>query len=1214
MSSPSNLYAEKVFSEHPMALWALDDKLDYVSLISEAQRNILTLWDKTGCTLSAGTGLTGEPFPDSYTTKVSSSIPIGSTNEAILKSPEIMNFQDLDLELGTFCIGTHFYSGSVYLESVSIGYEYTDTTTSQVVQNLKTFNTSISNQWAFISETFEIPNESTNFKIVIKVITNTGGDNINDYEFYFNGISLGQWSEEFNVVSLGVSSEIFPTEIELTTTSRVIPAPAYGISSDTAYYLVNNNSLVAKNTGVPLVFGASNVTKLSPNTGGDPSFIFPGKGFLHENGRHSDYTVEFWARINSDSNDPKRIFGPIGSEDGLYVEGGFLTLLIGGKFSSHFVGEWFRPMLIHIRLITDNATVLINGEQVISLDFITSSISLPSITGEDWIGFYAYNNVNPIEIDCVAIYSYQVPNVVAKRRYVYGQGVGSSESIDSAYSGTSAFIDYSFADYTANYNYPDFAQWQQGTFDNLLTTATALTTPQYSLPTIFTGTKTLQELYDDSDTLYQNLASGDLGTDAHFISLNPDSTWNNDGAYINFGNFNILNSQVASLYGVFQVNNQGSGTDETEEVLFKIYNQSTGNYFSINVDGLEVVYSLYYSGISQEIYRTDEFEIEELFAAGINIQTLVNTFGGNLATFFGNQNSLSLYVGGDNSGSKTFKGYIFSIGFSTELNSNSISNYFDESGIAIIDTYTGSGVESSENALALLSHTASYTLLPTYAYGSLFLDIGVSGYWEDYMPLSYFAKFVQNDVGNSFYDLDFLQFNIGYPSPSSLLEAETTGSWTYEELASSYSLPTQRTYQQLDNSLLTGWNNYQDLKEKALKYYEYNTEGAAVRSYVTFQYIADGANLSQDNFTTTISAKENAVVDVSEYSSWSTTKFEVVDNTIIYPRKDVDFNSLAIVYHLDFNIRGILTKPVLLRKLELASQALNDNSFNPIGTRFGTDIFPYKRSGLYYDYKSKNPFSIYKGSTPYLYMNRTSGIQVRGDFDSNFDRGISMPINQSIAENYRVSAMQSWIRYDQESFTATPIPLFEIMHKADTIVFFVVANDETGQRGRVYAKNKSDNSDFQGISYYINGTLVREPVLTIKEWSALGINFGEAVNFDLFIGSINLNSPALFNNVAYYQANNLQQIQSKINRPWLKVKQEGLTNRNWSFWLNNYTWEGVLVISASALYGVNAQDVYKTYIGTNKIIIDDDSGMIFDADKMKIYNDTTWSVSVGSPV
>jgi hypothetical protein len=1214
MSNPSNLYAEKVFSEHPMALWALDDKLDYVSLISEAQRNIPSLWSETGCTLSSGAGFVGEPFPDSYNTKISCDIPVGDLGECILKSPQLLNFQNMDSSLGTFCIGTHFYSNSVYLESISIGYEYTDTTTSQVVQKLKTFNTSILNQWGFISETFEIPNENTTIRLVIKIVTSQGGDNINDYEFYINGISFGQWSEEFNVVSLGVSPVNFPAEIELTTTSTVVPAAAYGISSDTGYYLVKNNSLSAKNTGVPLVFGASNVTRLSPNVGGDPSFIFPGKGFLHENGRHSDYTLEFWARINSDSYEAKRIFGPIGSEDGLYVEGGFLTLLIGGKFSSHFVGEWFRPMLIHIRLITDNATVLINGEQVISLDFVTSTIPLPSITGEDWLGFYSYADVNPVEIDCVAIYSYQVANVVAKRRYVYGQGVGSSESIDSAYSGTSAFLDYSFADYTANYNYPDFAQWQQGTFDNLSTTATALTTPQYSLPTIFTGTKTLQELYDDSDTLYQNLTSGDLGTDAHFISLNPDSTWNNDGAYINFGNFNILNSQVASLYGVFQVNNQGSGTDEAEEVLFKIYNQSTGNYFSINVDGLEIVYSLYYSGVSQEIYRTDEFEVEELFAAGINIQTLVNTFGGNVATFFGNQNSLSLYVGGDNSGSKTFKGYIFSIGFSTSLNANSISSYFDENGIAIIDTYTGSGVESSENALALLAHTASYTLLPTYSYGSLFLDIGVSGYWEDYMPLSYFGQYVQNDVGNSFYDLDFLQFNLGYPSPSSLLQSETTGSWTYEELSNSYSLPTQRTYQQLDNSLLTGWNNYQDVKEKALKYYEYNTENAAIRSYVTFQYVADGANLSQDNFTTTLSAKENSIVDVSEYSSWATTKFEVVDNTIIYPRKDIDFNEIAIVYHLEFNVRGILTKPILLRKLEIASQAFNDNSFNPVGTRFGTDLFPYKRSGLYYDYKSKNPFSIYKGSTPYLYMNRTSGIQVRGDFDSNFDRGISMPINQSLAENYRVSAMQSWIRYDQESFPGTPIPLFEIRHKADTITFFVVANDETGQRGKIYAKNKSDNSDFQGISYYINGILVRDPVLTIKEWSAVGVNFGEAVNFDLFIGSINLNSPALFNNVAYYQANNLQQLQSKINRPWLKVKQDGLTERDWSYWLNNFTWDGVLVISASALYGVNAQDVYKTYIGTNKIIIDDQEGMIFDADKMKIYNDTTWSISVASPV
>ena len=74
------------------------------------------------------------------------------------------------------------------------------------------------------------------------------------------------------------------------------------------------------------------------------------------------------------------------------------------------------------------------------------------------------------------------------------------------------------------------------------------------------------------------------------------------------------------------------------------------------------------------------------------------------------------------------------------------------------------------NAIDLIAHTASYTLLPTESYGKFFLDIGVSGHWQDYLPLSYFAQYVTNDVGNQFYDLDFLQFNIGYPAPDKLSE------------------------------------------------------------------------------------------------------------------------------------------------------------------------------------------------------------------------------------------------------------------------------------------------------------------------------------------------------------------------------------------------------------------------------------------------------------
>ena len=51
MSNPSNLYAEKVFAEHPTGLWALDDRADYISLLSESQRNLSNWTIVGGCLL-----------------------------------------------------------------------------------------------------------------------------------------------------------------------------------------------------------------------------------------------------------------------------------------------------------------------------------------------------------------------------------------------------------------------------------------------------------------------------------------------------------------------------------------------------------------------------------------------------------------------------------------------------------------------------------------------------------------------------------------------------------------------------------------------------------------------------------------------------------------------------------------------------------------------------------------------------------------------------------------------------------------------------------------------------------------------------------------------------------------------------------------------------------------------------------------------------------
>jgi hypothetical protein len=1153
MSNPSNLYAEKIYSEHPLVLWALDDKLDYVGLVSESQRNIATFWTPTSATLATSFEDLKQPFANSHLARVRLNIPVSETLEASIVSPNITSFNTLE-DLGTFTIGSYFYSNSVFLQTVSIGYEYTDPGTSQIVQNLKTFTSSLYQKWGFVSETFEIPNVNAQLRIVVKIKIFEGSNATEENEFYFNGITLGQWNEEFNTSSFGIAQTTVPASISLYGGADAVEAQAYGVAEDSAYY-ISENGLKCRNSGIPLVYGASGVTKLEPNMGA--SLIVPGKGFLNKKGQYNEYTVEFWVRINANTSTPLKIFGPISSDNGLYVESGFLTLVIGDQFASHFVGEWSRPMLIHIRLIRNSASLLVNGEEVLTLSINTETLDLPDELdtfgdNQDWLGFYAYANVYPFELDCVAIYSYNVPVTVAKRRWVYGQGVISPEGINSAYGGTTAFIDYPFANYTANYNYPDFAKWDQGSFDNLATTQTSLRTPEYSLPEISVGTKTLQELYDDNKLIQDN-ESGPV-IDNKFLSFRPNNSWNSVESYINFPRLNLLSSQVDSFYGVFSSHNLLS-----EEMLVKIYNPLNNDYFTIIKDADEIKYSLTYNGSTELLFTSDPVVPNSLFSVGFNIRTLIDSFGSNVPAFFGNQNILKMYVAGDESGDYSFTGRIYSFGLSTALNSSKISDSFDSSGIILID-----------NGQELIDHTASYTLLPSEAYQKYFLDIGVAGYWQDYLPLSYFGQFVENAQGEKFYDLDFLQFNIGYPTTSELIE--DSGS-------------TQMYY---------------------------DTTGAQIKSFVTFQYLVDGANIPTD-FVNQETPNEYRIIDVSEYENWETTRFEVLNNSLIYPIKTVDFNELAIVYSLEFNSRGILSKPILLNRLQLASQALNDNSSNPIGTRFGVDLVPYKKNGIYYSYKSKNPFSIYKESTPYLYLTKNSGVEVRGELNILENRGLSLPINKELSTSYRVSAMQLWTRYDQDTFPSTPTELFEINYKSGSIKFYLQANSSLGDRGKIFALNQN-GIEYNGLSFYLNGNLVREPVLSIKEWSTIGISFLTPLTFDSYLGSINITGPAIFNNIAYYQASSLQEVESRTIRPWFKVLTDGVTVFDWQFWFNNFTWDGMLIVGSSQFYGINPTDIYKTYIGTNKIIVDDGEGLIYQPEKLKVYTEIEWSTTVSTPV
>ena len=97
---------------------------------------------------------------------------------------------------------------------------------------------------------------------------------------------------------------------------------------------------------------------------------------------------------------------------------------------------------------------------------------------------------------------------------------------------------------------------------------------------------------------------------------------------------------------------------------------------------------------------------------------------------------------------------------------------------------------------SLSGPTYSYyknTVSPFDIYGKFFLDISIAANWEEYYPLSMFSDYAIDAQGNPFYGLDYLQFNIGYPSFIEKNEVTSIGpAWAnYAAFEEAFSYPIQ---------------------------------------------------------------------------------------------------------------------------------------------------------------------------------------------------------------------------------------------------------------------------------------------------------------------------------------------------------------------------------------------------------------------------------------
>ena len=369
MVNSSNLYADKILQQHPLALWTLDSDAKYLSLITDAQRNLSTNWTFTSSFL----GTTTTELDPKLGTTVSLLYKDGVSSGTYFTATSDFTFNS---NSDSFTIGAYISKASPYITQVAIGYDIGGTITyssptitiTQDMYNYQyvsaTFNTTVTGAKVVLRFNYSAPASADRVAVMV------------------NGLTVGKWAEDFNVEDLGSQKSTIPTTIAIPKTSGILASqyntafnqPTGTYTDKQGYYIVQGDVAYARNTGHPMVYGCTNSTKIYPYTANEPSLILPGYGFLNEVDKYKTKTYEMWLRINSSTLSMKRIMGPVFGNDGLYVDAANLILKVGTYFISHYVGEWDRLMLVQIITSKDGIQMFLNGDVIGNISYAVKDI------------------------------------------------------------------------------------------------------------------------------------------------------------------------------------------------------------------------------------------------------------------------------------------------------------------------------------------------------------------------------------------------------------------------------------------------------------------------------------------------------------------------------------------------------------------------------------------------------------------------------------------------------------------------------------------------------------------------------------------------------------------------------------------------------------------------------------------------------------------------
>ncbi len=473
-------YQQKILADQPLSYFQ-GAECGYLSLISDAQRS-LSGWTAAGhgrTVYSSFTQYTDSPT-DSPTTRVkldtvSSSGTVTFTSPVFTKKlRELYNKQRI-------AVGLWIYIPSNKTSSITLKYKWNDgsvRTKSAVIP----VPSIAEPQWLFFSHSFDMTNSTPvamvmgNYDQYIEFDINFQSLGVNgdggDYDYLINGITVGQNSENFNSFCMGAQG------------SHSISSLNGGDATMAIYEYAGR--MTAVTDGNPLHYGIANSTSLNPWIPDRPSVSISKSGFLGELSKYKTTTLEFWLKVGKAPSTPIRLVGPEGSRDGIYLHRTTLILSMSGTESGYDVGTVDYPMLLHWCVGPSGTYLMLNSETVIEVPFPPDTSYFSPDTK---IGFYSSKEIAPVQVSSIATYSYPVPPIVAKVRFVRGQGTVQYGLIADQFDGKSFSADFSTSNFACNLSYPDNMRWKNGVSSNVVA-KDSIELPSYTLPTLFNQSTT----------------------------------------------------------------------------------------------------------------------------------------------------------------------------------------------------------------------------------------------------------------------------------------------------------------------------------------------------------------------------------------------------------------------------------------------------------------------------------------------------------------------------------------------------------------------------------------------------------------------------------------------------------------------------------------------------------------------------------------------------